>query len=60
MSHDHVNELMKLMGYAVLCKVLAWIGPAWFSIIADEAADVLCAKQLNTSIPYVDDQYCNL
>ena len=60
MSHDHVNELIKLMGHAVLRKVLARIqsnDPAWFSIIADEATDVSCAEQLNISIRYVDDQY---
>lgn len=50
MYHDHINKLIKLIGHAVLRKVLARIqsnNPAWFSIIADEATDVTCAEQLN-------------
>ncbi len=60
MSHDHVNELITLMGHDVLRKVLARVksvNPAWFAIIADEATDVACAEQLNLSIRYVDEQY---
>ena len=33
-------------------------GPAWFSIIADEATDINQAEQLNVSIRWVDDDYC--
>ena len=44
MAHDHINELVSLMGQDVLRKVLARMKssePSWFSIIADEATDIV-------------------
>ncbi|XP_066265791.1 zinc finger MYM-type protein 1-like [Branchiostoma lanceolatum] len=60
MSHDHINELITLMGHDVLRSVLARIkanDPAWFALIADEATDVACNEQLNISVRYVDYDY---
>jgi hypothetical protein len=49
------------MGLTVLRSLLKQIkkcsGPAWFSIIADEATDINQAEQLNLSIRWVDDDY---
>ena len=44
LAHDHINELVSLMGQDVLRKVLARMKssePSWFSIIADEATDIV-------------------
>ena len=44
LAHDHINELVSLMGQDVLRKVLARMKsaePSWFSIIADEATDLV-------------------
>ena len=60
LSHDHVNELISLMGQEGLRKVLARIkltDPSWFSLIADEATDVVCNEQLNLSLRYVNNDY---
>ncbi|KAI8511315.1 zinc finger, MYM-type [Branchiostoma belcheri] len=60
MSHDHVNELITLMGHDILKKVLARVkaeDPAWFAVIADEATDVSWNEQLNVSVRYVDHNY---
>ena len=50
------------MGHSVLRTLLKQmkesIGPAWFSLIADEATDINQAEQLNVSIRWVDDNYC--
>ena len=32
-------------------------GPAWYSVIADEAADIVNSEQLNLSICLVHDNY---
>ena len=53
LSHDHVNELVSLMGQDVLRKVLTRIksaDPSWFSLVVDEATDVVWQQQLNFSI----------
>ena len=60
MSHEHINEIIFLMGQAVLRKILIRTksaDPSWFSIIADEATDEACHAQLNLSVWYVDDEY---
>ena len=60
LAHDHINELVSLMGQVMLRKVLARLKsaePSWFSIIADGATDVVYQKQLNLSILYVDNEY---
>ena len=60
-SHQFVNEVIDIMGLSVLRSVLKRMkecsGPAWFSIIADEATDINQAEQLNLSIRWVDDEY---
>ena len=43
MSHDHINELITVVGHDVLRKVLARVkseDPAWYAVIADETSDV--------------------
>lgn len=60
LSHDHVNELITLMGHDVLRRVLDRVKsayPPWYGIIADEASDVVYNEQLNLSVRYVDDNY---
>ena len=60
-SHQFVNELIDIMGLTVLRTLLKRMkecsGPAWFSIMADEATDINQAEQLNSSIRWVDDEY---
>ena len=60
-SHQFVNELLELLGLAALRRVLNRIkecnGPAWFSIIADEATDVNQTEQVNLSILWDNDAY---
>ena len=57
-SHQFVNELIDIMGLTVLrSRMKECSGPAWFSIIADEATDINQAEQLNLSIRWVDDEY---
>lgn len=57
-----MNELIDIMGLTVLQSILRRLreskGPAWFSIIADEATDINQAEQLNLSICWGDDDYC--
>ena len=59
MSHDVVNELIGLMGCKVLRLMLSKTRcePNWYSIITDEATDVVCNEQFNICIWYVDDDY---
>ena len=60
MSHDVVNELIRLMGHKVLRLFLSNIKrckPSWYSIIAVEATDIIYNEQFNVSIQYVDDDY---
>ena len=50
LAHDHINKVLR--------KVLARMKsakPLLFSIIADEAADLVYQEQLNLSIQYVDN-----
>ena len=60
-SHQAVNELIEILGKNVLRNLLKKItdvsGPAWFSVIADEATDIVHAEQLNLSIRWVSDNY---
>ena len=60
-SHQAVNELINSLGLALLRtllkKVTSVTGPSWFSIIADEATDVMNTEQLNLSIRWVADNY---
>ena len=59
--HQFVNELLEILGLTVLRNLLQKMkevtGPAWFSIIADEATDVCNTEQLNLSIRWVSDSY---
>ena len=60
LSHDHVNEVITLMGHDVLRKIIARVqhgDPAWYALIADEATDVTYAEQLNISVRYVDKDF---
>ena len=61
-SHQAVNEIIEILGKTVLRNLLKKItdvsGPAWFSIIADEATDIVhAAEQLNLSIRWINDNY---
>ena len=60
-SHQAVNELIEILGQNVLRNLLKVMkdvaGPAWFSIIADEATDVVNTEQLNLSFRWVSDDY---
>ena len=60
-SHQAVNELIEILGKTVLRNLLKKIsdvsGPAWFSVIADEATDIVHVEQLNLSIRWVSDNY---
>ena len=60
MSADIVNELITIMGQSVLRTLLGSIrqaSPAWFSVLADEATDVVNREQFNVSIRWVNDEY---
>ena len=58
MSHDIVNELIPLMGKAILRDLLVNIREAkWFAILADETRDVSNHEQLSLSIRWVDKSY---
>ena len=58
---DIQDELIEILGKTVLRNLLNKItdvsGPAWFSVIADEATDIVHAEQLNLSIRWVSDSY---
>ena len=60
-SHQSVNELIEILGLSLLRNLLKCmkegISPTWFSIIADEATDVVNTEQLNLSIRWVSDEY---
>ena len=60
LSHVIVNEQITMMGLSVLRSLLASIkkcSPSWYSIIGDEATDVVNREQLNLSIRWVNDDY---
>ena len=58
MSHDIINELITLMGKALLRNLLANIREAsWYAILADETRDVSNHEQLSVSIRWVDESY---
>ena len=60
-SHQVINELIEMLGLSLLWKLLRDIkegtGPAWFSIIEDEATDVANNEQMNLSIRWVNNDY---
>lgn len=60
-SHQAVNELINSLGLTLLRTLLqkaaSVTGPMWYSIIADEATDVINTEQLNLSIRWVGDNY---
>ena len=60
MSHEIINEFIKLMGNTVLRNIITNIKscePCWYSIIADETTYITCKEQMNVCIRYVDDEY---
>ena len=60
-SHRSVNELITILGQSLLRSLLDKMkeptGSAWFSIIADEATDVVSSEQLNLTIRWVSNSY---
>ena len=57
-SPEIVNELIMMMGQAVLRQILAEIkSTLWFSLIADEASDISHNEYINISIRWVDSNY---
>lgn len=60
-SHQSVSELITLAGQSVLrnllLKMTGCTGPAWFSVIADEATDVASSEQMSIAIRWVSDTY---
>ena len=57
-SPEIVNELIKIMGEAVLRQILAEIkSTMWFSLIADEASDISHQEYINISIRWVDSDF---
>ena len=57
-SPEIVNELIKLMGQAVLRQVLAEIkSTMWFSLIEDEASDISHNEYMNISVRWVDSDF---
>lgn len=57
-SPEIVNEIITIMGRSVLRTILAKINAAfWFSVIADEAADISNEEQMSVSIRWVDHDY---
>ena len=63
-SHQAVNDQIKIMGQTILRSLLPKIkegdGPHWYSIIADEAKDVINSEQLNISIRWVNPFFTEL
>lgn len=57
-SPDIVNELIMMMGQAVLRQILKDVREAlWFSLIADEASDISHNEHLSISIRWVENSY---
>ena len=58
LSHDIINELIILMGNALLRNLLSKIREAnWYAVIADETRDISNREQLSLSIRWVDESY---
>ena len=60
MSHDPVNEQIKIMSLSILRTLLEKIkacSPTWYAIIGDEATDAANREQLNLSLWWVNDNY---
>ena len=58
LSHDIVNEIIKLMGNTVLRKLLGKIREVqWYSIMADETRDISGNEQLAITIRWVNEMY---
>ena len=58
LSHIIVNEQITMMSLSVFRSLLACIkkcSPSWYSIIGDEATNVVNREQLNLSIRWVND-----
>ena len=55
MSPIIVNKMIKLMGNALLSKILRWINEStpWYAIMADETADITYKEQLSLSICFL-------
>ena len=58
LSHKITNEIIGLLGIAVLQKILSNIRQAtWFAVLADETADIPNQEQLSMSICWVTKTY---
>jgi len=58
LSHDIIDEQIKIMAVCLLDKILAKIHKAqYFSIIGDETRDISGKEQFAVSIRYVEDDY---
>ena len=58
LSHGVINEMITMMGNALLRKLLASIQAVkWFSIIGDETRDISNHEQLIIIIRWVDLNY---
>ena len=59
--HHTVTDLINILGRTLLQTLLHKLkdgdGLHWFSIIADEATDVINSEQLNVSICWVNNSY---
>ena len=52
-----INTLGQTLLHNLLLKMKEGDGPHWFSIIADEATDIINNEQFNVSICWVNDTY---
>ena len=58
-SPEIINEVITSMGQCVLCKILAEVCTSlWYSIIVDEATDIVHNEQMSVSVRWVDNCYC--
>ena len=58
MSHDSVNEILKIMSHSNLRNLIAEIKEAgYYSVLADETRDISNKEQLVICIRWVDSQY---
>ena len=58
MSHDIVNEIIKIMGNSILRKLIEEIQKTdYYAVLADETRDISNKEQLVICIRWVDSQY---
>ena len=58
LSPDIINEIIVMMGQAVLRKILTQIkGAMWSAVIADETTDISHKEQMCVSIRWINSSY---